>query len=105
MRLRRRFGAGASRPWRFPMAFVITEPCKAAKNAACVAVCPCDCIHPTPDEAGFVQAEQLFIDPDPCIDCGLCAGECPVKAIFLDEDVPPEWRHYIELNAAHYRRK
>ncbi len=85
------------------MAFVITEPCVGCKDAACVQVCPCDCIHPRKDEAGFVAAKQLFIDPDPCIDCGLCVDECPVHAIFQDEDVPPQWKHYIQLNADHFK--
>ena len=86
------------------MAFVITEPCIGMKDTACVAVCPADCIHPTKEEAGFESAEMLYIDPDHCIDCGLCVEECPVRAIFQDDDVPSEWRHFIEKNAAHYAK-
>jgi ferredoxin len=86
------------------MAFVITQPCVGTKDTACVAVCPADCIHPTKDEAGFESAEMLYIDPAHCIDCGLCVEECPVKAIFADHDVPAEWAHFIEKNAAHYER-
>jgi ferredoxin len=40
----------------------------------------------------------MYINPDECIDCGLCEPECPVTAIFVDSDVPPSWRSYIELN-------
>ena len=85
------------------MAYVIAEPCIGVKDTACVVVCPVDVIHPLPDEAGFAAADQLHIDPDPCIDCGLCAEECPVKAVFHEQDVPAEWRDFIERNAAHYR--
>ena len=85
------------------MAYVITLPCIGVKDASCVTVCPCDCIHPTPDEGSFDAAEQLYIEPDHCIDCGLCVDECPVQAIFPDEDVPAEWRSFIEKNAAHFR--
>ena len=85
------------------MAFVIAEPCIGVKDTACVVVCPVDCIHPTPDEAGFAEAEQLYIDPSPCIDCGMCAEECPVKAVFHEQDLPAEWRDFIDKNAAHYR--
>lgn len=86
------------------MAYVIALPCIGVKDGACVAVCPMDCIHPTRDERGFGEADQLFIDPEACIDCGLCADECPANAIFAEEDVPAEWREYIERNAAHYRK-
>lgn len=41
---------------------------------------------------------MLYIDPDECIDCGLCVAECPVEAIFADDDVPEEWSKFIVLN-------
>ena len=86
------------------MAYVIAEPCIGVKDTACVAVCPVDCIHPTKDEAGFAEADQLFIDPGECIDCHLCVDECPVAAIFSDQDLPAEWASFIEKNAAHYQK-
>lgn len=86
------------------MAYVIAQPCIGVKDTACVAVCPVDVIHPTKDEAAFGEAEQLYINGPDCTDCGLCVGECPVQAIFADEDVPEEWRDFIEKNAAHYRK-
>ena len=59
-------------------------------------VCPVDCIY---------EGEgMLYINPDECIDCGLCEPECPVTAIFTEDDVPPDWREYIELNATEGRR-
>lgn len=72
------------------MAFVICEPCIDVKDAACVEVCPVDCIHEGPD--------QYYIHPDECIDCGVCEPECPVEAIFEEDAVPDEWKHYIEKN-------
>jgi len=86
------------------MAYVIAEPCIGVKDAACVSVCPVDCIHPTKEEEGFAEAEQLYIDPDTCIDCGHCVHECPVNAIFDDSDLPPQWASFIEKNAAFYRK-
>ena len=76
------------------MSHIIAEPCIGTKDTACVAVCPVD----------FVTADQLFIDPDTCIDCGLCVDECPVTAIFPQEDLPAEWASYIEKNTAYYKK-
>ena len=85
------------------MAYVIAKPCVGVKDTACVIVCPVDVIHPTKDEADFASADQLFIDPGHCIDCGLCVDECPVKAIFPADEVPAEWSEFIERNAANCR--
>ena len=87
----------------FSMAYVIAQPCIGVKDTACVVVCPVDCIHPTKDEAGFAAAAQLYIDPATCINCHACVDECPVNAIFAEEDVPAEWFDFIERNAAHFR--
>ncbi len=72
------------------MTYVITEPCIGVKDRACVDVCPVDCIYEGED--------MLYIHPDECIDCGACEPECPVTAIFPEEDVPEEWTSYIEKN-------
>ena len=53
------------------MAYVIAEPCIGTKDNSCTEVCPVDCIHPTSDEPGYEEADQLYIDPDECIDCDL----------------------------------
>ena len=42
---------------------------------------------------------MLYIDPDECIDCDACTPECPVEAIFYEDNVPAEWREFIALNA------
>ena len=78
------------------MAYVICEPCVEAKDKACVAVCPVDCIHEGP--------KMLYINPDECIDCGLCEPVCPVNAIFLDLEVPSQWQGNIQENADFFKR-
>ena len=78
------------------MAYVIAQPCVGVKDKACVEVCPCDCIH------GGENDNQMFIEPDHCIDCGACEIECPVGAVFHETEVPAKWQHYIALNAAHF---
>ena len=60
------------------MAYVIAEPCIGTKDAACTDACPVDCIHPKKNEGEYGEAEQLFIDPVECIDCGACVPVCPV---------------------------
>ncbi|TAM78759.1 MAG: ferredoxin family protein [Acidobacteria bacterium] len=87
------------------MAYVIAEPCIGTKDAACVDVCPVDCIHPRKDEAGFAEAAQLYINPDECIDCGACVPVCPVSAIFPQEDLPEAWRHFSKVNSDHYKQE
>ena len=62
------------------MPFVVTENCIKCKHTDCVEVCPVDCFHEGPN--------FLVIDPDECIDCTLCEPECPVGAIYPEEDVP-----------------
>jgi NAD-dependent dihydropyrimidine dehydrogenase PreA subunit len=86
------------------MTYVIAQPCVGVKDGACVAVCPCDCIRPTPQEEDFARFEQLFIDPEHCIDCGLCVLECPVNAIFHELELPSQWSSFLEKNAAHFSR-
>jgi len=86
------------------MAHIIAEPCIGTKDAACVEVCPVDCIHPGKGEAAHSGATQLYIDPDTCIDCGLCVDECPVHAIYPQEDLPEEWRKYIQINADFFKK-
>ena len=87
------------------VAYVIAEPCIGEKDNSCVEVCPVDCIHPTPDEPDYDASEQLFIDPDECIDCDACVEACPVDACFAEDQLPPEWAKFTELNAGYYKSK
>lgn len=84
------------------MTRVITSLCIGTKAAACVEVCPVDCIHPRPDEEGFSTVRQLFINPAECIDCAACEAACPVSAIFADVEVPAAEAKSIRLNAEHF---
>ena len=59
------------------MTYVVTESCVKCKYTDCVDVCPVDCFHEGPN--------FLAIDPDECIDCGVCQPECPVDAIYSSE--------------------
>ena len=82
------------------MAYIICEPCIGTKDTACVDVCPVDCIHPRKDEGDFEGATQLYIHPDECIHCGACEPECPVEAIYEDDDVPEKWSEFVKINAS-----
>ncbi len=73
------------------MTFVVTESCIRCKYTDCVEVCPVDCFYEGPN--------FLVIDPDECIDCGLCEPECPVKAIVSEDDLPSHLNEYLNLNA------
>jgi ferredoxin len=72
------------------MTHVVTEACIKCKYTDCVDVCPVDCFREGPN--------MLVIDPDECIDCAVCIPECPVNAIYAEEDVPSEQLAFIKLN-------
>lgn len=72
------------------MTHVVTEACIRCKYTDCVDVCPVDCFREGPN--------FLVIDPDECIDCAVCVPECPVNAIYMEEDVPADQQQYIQLN-------
>jgi ferredoxin len=72
------------------MAYVVTEPCLDCKYTDCVVVCPSDC---------FREGDRmLFIAPDECVDCDACVAECPVDAIFYEDNVPEVWKEFVALN-------
>ena len=85
------------------MPYVITQRCIGTKDASCVDVCPVDCIHPTLNEPGYDETDQLYVNPDECIDCGACEPACPVSAIFEESAVPEEWQSYIKINADFFK--
>lgn len=72
------------------MTFVVGEACIKCKLTDCVEVCPVDCFYEGPN--------MLVIHPDECIDCALCEPECPVEAIFSEDELPEGQRDFLELN-------
>ena len=76
---------------RIAMTHVVTENCINCKHTDCVEVCPVDCFHEGPN--------FLVIDPVECIDCTLCVDECPVGAIYAEDDVPAGQEPFIAINA------
>jgi ferredoxin len=74
-----------------PMTHIVTEACIKCKYTDCVDVCPVDCFREGPN--------FLTIDPDECIDCAVCIPECPVNAIYAEEDAPADQMHMVALNA------
>jgi ferredoxin len=72
------------------MTHVVTESCIRCRYTDCVDVCPVDCFREGPN--------FLSIDPDECIDCAVCVAECPVNAIYAEEDVPADQQQFIKLN-------
>lgn len=90
------------------MTHVITTLCVDTKDQSCVEVCPVDCIHPSSDGDGqeaYDSAPQLYINPEECIDCGACVPECPVSAIFTEDELPEEYQEDLEKNAAFYQKR
>lgn len=73
------------------MAFVVTEGCINCKYGDCVDICPVDCFHEGPN--------FLAIDPEACIDCGVCVPECPTNAICDAAEVPAGQERFVALNA------
>ncbi|MDG4857918.1 FAD-dependent oxidoreductase [Streptomyces sp. T-3] len=84
------------------MPYAITQNC--CSDATCIAVCPVNCIHPTPEERDFGSTEMLYVDPKACIDCGACADACPVDAIFPADSLLGGQREYVAINAAYYEQ-
>jgi len=72
------------------MTYVVTANCDNCKYTDCVEVCPVEAFHEGPI--------SVFINAETCIDCDVCVAQCPVEAIFAEEDVPPEEREFIALN-------
>ncbi|MBY0378344.1 MAG: ferredoxin family protein [Gammaproteobacteria bacterium] len=72
------------------MTFVVTESCIRCKYMDCVEVCPVNCFYEGPN--------FLAINPDECIDCALCEPECPVNAIYAEDELPPGQEAFLALN-------
>lgn len=70
------------------MTYVVTDSCVRCKFMDCVEVCPVDC---------FYEGENmLVINPDECIDCGVCEPECPAEAI--QPDTAEGMEKWVEIN-------
>jgi ferredoxin len=72
------------------MAYVVTENCIMCKHTDCVATCPVDCFYEGPN--------FLVINPDECIDCGMCEPECPIGAIKSHTDLDDGERIFEQMN-------
>ncbi len=94
--------SGRSQAFRFPdllrVTYVITEPCVSTKDTSCVDVCPVECIYESEPQPGTLNL-PMFIHPEECIDCGACEPECPVDAIFPEDNVPEQWLAFVQANA------
>jgi ferredoxin len=88
------------------MTYVITRLCRDCVDGACVDVCPTRAIveHRPSNGTPSDLPQQLFINPDDCIDCNLCLPECPWEAIYRDEDVPLAFVDDLALNAVSAER-
>lgn len=78
------------------MTHVVTQLCIGCKDKSCARACPCDCFHE--------GDEMLYINPEVCIDCEACVYECPVDAIFRDEDLPDKFQSDLQLNRSEVRK-
>ena len=73
------------------MTYVVTRYCKDCKYTDCVEVCPVEAFHEGPD--------MVYINPEVCIDCDLCVAQCPVEAIYPEDQLPEKWNSYLQVNA------
>ena len=76
------------------MTFIIQEPCVGVKDAACVEVCPVDCIYEI-EPTAEISMLPMFIHTEECIDCGACEPECPVDAIRVEDEAEDRW---VQIN-------
>ena len=73
------------------MTYIVKDECIKCKLTDCVEVCPVDCFYEGPN--------FLVIHPDECIDCALCEPECPVEAIFADDELPEDQQQLLDIAA------
>ena len=81
------------------MTYVITEACIDVKHQSCIEVCPVDCIY-------FEEEDRIcYVEPEECIDCGVCESACPVQAIFPEENLARESVQFIKINSLWFKDK
>ena len=73
------------------MTYTVTPYCDGCKYTDCVEVCPVEAFHEGPT--------MLYINPETCIDCDVCVAQCPVEAIFPEDQVPEKWAEWTQINA------
>ena len=81
------------------MTYVIASPCIDVLDQSCVEVCPVDCIHVETED------RMCFIEPNDCIDCGVCEPACPVGAIFRDNELPQDAAEFERVNLLWFEDK
>ena len=74
------------------------------RDNSCVEVCPVDCAIRRRTSRTTIQVEQLYIDPEECIDCDACVEACPVDACFAEDQLPDEWQKYTQINLDYYKQ-
>lgn len=79
------------------MPHVVSGRCVDCRYTDCCAVCPVDCFHE------IENPRMLVIDPETCIDCQLCVPECPINAIYEEEELPEHYREWAEKNRELYK--
>ena len=79
------------------MTYIVTGDCVDCVYTSCVDACPVEAFHETPD--------RLLINPDTCVNCDACVPECPVEAIFVNDEVPDQWQSFIDTNADWFEGK
>src|SRR3990167_210313 len=75
------------------MTHVVTERCVDCRYTDCARVCPVDCFYEVQNP------HMLVINPDECIDCKACVPECPVHAIWPEDELPQAYAEWLEKNA------
>lgn len=78
------------------MTYTVTPYCENCKYTDCVEVCPVEAFHEGPT--------MLYINPETCIDCDVCVAQCPVEAIFPEDQVPEKWAEWTQINADEYSK-
>jgi len=81
------------------MTYVIASACIDVMDKSCIEVCPVDCIIAEDED------RMCFIEPNDCIDCGVCEPACPVGAIFSEAEVPSEASQFTAINALWFEDK